>query len=439
VVKGIERILHNGVSKVNYKDNSTRTRVYKEVASWTNITSILRVLCAGHIRLVISIVMVYIVVTLFVGNPLLSAETSRISNAPFPPSFSSGSNQGAENKQLEASSVGEAVEVVKYPPDSFLSSPPFSFSPHSSEQINQGYQTPLLTLGTNLQTFTTQASEQTPSSTRNIPGSQPVTNPTTDSSAVTRTSPWDSSVKLSPSATASPPAPPNASLMEPISQQPTQPLQQSAIQQQFAPSLTQTTPQMQLFGQTSPEPQNILPPTSGTILQQASVLPPLSTTFPPALYPPVSPIQPYDTSLTATEGYPWTTPGNAGTGATTSSVGKTSEIISPWFPSLPAMYCGGTFLLTIEGTPRGSDSENAKLEPSDPHGNDDKDLKYENSKDRRLLSLQVNSDNTRIFTDEDAIFGEIFLGKKNIDQNKGSDFDIKSIFNDCQIITYSKL
>jgi hypothetical protein len=105
------------------------------------------------------------------------------------------------------------------------------------------------------------------------------------------------------------------------------------------------------------------------------------------------------------------------------------------------MYCGGTFLLTIEGTPRGSDNENAKLEPSDPHNgdDDDKDLNYENSKDRRLLSLQVNSDNTRIFTDDDAIFGKIFTGKKNIDQNKGSDFEIKSIFNDCQIVTYSNL
>ena len=446
MVKGIERILLNGLSKVNYKDNSTHTTVYKEVASWTNITSILRVLCAEHIRLVISIVMVYIVVTLFVGNPFLSAETSTISNAPFSPSFTSGSShQGAENQQLEASSIGEAVEVVKYPQNSFLSPPPSSFPPHGSEQINQGYQTPLLTLGTNLQTFTTQASEQTPPSTRNILDSQPITDPSTDSSTVTRSSPLDSSgtVELSPSTTASPPtAPPTASLPQPLLEQPSQPLQQSAIQQQSAPSPTQTTPpQTQLSVQTSPTPQNILPPTSGTILPQASVLPPLSTTFPPTVYPPVSSILPFSPSLTGTVGYPSTTLGNAGTGATTTSVGRTSEIISPWFPSLPAMYCGGTFLLTIEGTPRGSDNENAKLEPSDPHNgdDDDKDLNYENSKDRRLLSLQVNSDNTRIFTDDDAIFGKIFTGKKNIDQNKGSDFEIKSIFNDCQIVTYSNL
>ncbi|MGB7662385.1 MAG: hypothetical protein WBL67_06585, partial [Nitrososphaeraceae archaeon] len=58
-------------------------------------------------------------------------------------------------------------------------------------------------------------------------------------------------------------------------------------------------------------------------------------------------------------------------------------------------------------------------------------------RERRLLSLQVNSDNSRIFTDDDAIFGQIFQGKKNIDENKGNDFDIKSIFNDCQVVTFS--
>ena len=138
------------------------------------------------------------------------------------------------------------------------------------------------------------------------------------------------------------------------------------------------------------------------------------------------------------------------TGAAATSVGTSSQLVSPWFPSLPATYCGGTFLLTIEGTPRGN-GDNDKIEPADnsdknddnsKDDRDDDDNNHKNSKDsdreKRLLSLQINSDNTRIFTDDDAIFGEIFLGKKNIDKNKGNDFDIKSIFNDCQVVTYSK-
>jgi hypothetical protein len=154
----------------------------------------------------------------------------------------------------------------------------------------------------------------------------------------------------------------------------------------------------------------------------------------------VSTIQPFGNIPTGSTGYPYPYAplGNTGaTGATAGAVGKTSEIISPWFPSLPAMYCGGTFVLTIEGMPRGYDNKDVKIEPSDHRNYEDKDSKYQNSKDRRLLALQINSDNSRIFTDEDAIFGQIFQGKNNIDLNKGNDFDIKSIFNDCQVVTYS--
>ena len=55
--------------------------------------------------------------------------------------------------------------------------------------------------------------------------------------------------------------------------------------------------------------------------------------------------------------------------------------------------------------------------------------------------MQINSDNSQIIqaNQQDAIFGQIFQGQKNIDQNKANDFDIRSIFNDCQVSTYSKL
>ena len=123
-----------------------------------------------------------------------------------------------------------------------------------------------------------------------------------------------------------------------------------------------------------------------------------------------------------------------------------------WFPSPPASYYGGTFLLTIEGTPRGNGNKDDKIEPADSNnkthdnsggvGYDDGD-NYKNFKEsdreERLLSLQVNSDNARTFTDDDdAISGEIFLGKNNIDMTNGNGFDIKFIFNDCQVVTYSK-
>jgi hypothetical protein len=127
-----------------------------------------------------------------------------------------------------------------------------------------------------------------------------------------------------------------------------------------------------------------------------------------------------------------------------SGVAAASQIVSPWFPSLPATYCGGTFVMTVEGIPRGSDGNNGndKITPSDENddNSDDDDRQYSGKSNRRL-AMQINSDNSRIITgqQQDAIFGQIFQGQKNIDQNKANDFDIGSIFNDCQVSTYSKL
>ena len=138
-------------------------------------------------------------------------------------------------------------------------------------------------------------------------------------------------------------------------------------------------------------------------------------------------MQPYGTlGSTGSLGYPSTTAGQYGLGgaraAAATSVGTSSQLISPWFPSLPASYCGGTFLLTIEGIPR-NNGDDKMIESSDKNDNnhdnngDDNNHDGNNHKhssnsdrDKRLLSLQINSDNTRIFTDDDAISGEIFLG-----------------------------
>jgi hypothetical protein len=207
--------------------------------------------------------------------------------------------------------------------------------------------------------------------------------------------------------------------------------------------------------QNTPDLPYGIPSTSATIQPQLSALPPTATTFPPSVLPPANSLRSYGT--TGGLGYPSTLAGQYGLGAAgaaagaaaITSVSTSSQLVSPWFPSLPASYCGGTYLLTIEGTPRGNGDKDSKIEASDSNDNnrddsdgDDDGDNHKDSKDsgreKRLLSLQVNSDNTRIFTDDDAISGEIFLGKNNIEKNKDNDFDLNSIFNDCQVITYSK-
>ena len=406
--------------------------------------------------------MVYFVVVLFVCGPAVGAASSTIPSAPLSPTFTPASPQGSANQTLESTTMGKVGEGLQSPQNTFLGSPQLSFHNPESGQINQGYQTPLLGLGTNLQTFSTQSSEQRLPPISNNHGSEPAPDFGSDSSMMTHVSSLDTSVASEPNTPLLQPNlqhpnnPPQQSssqlltdpLLQPNLQQPNNPLQQSSSQlltdPLLQPNLQQpNNPLQQSSSQLLTDPtvnENIASQYSGSILQQASVLPPLTTSFPPTLYPPVSTIQPFGNIPTGSTGYPYPYAplGNTGaTGATAGAAGKTSEIISPWFPSLPAMYCGGTFVLTIEGMPRGYDNKDVKIEPSDHRNYEDKDSKYQNSKDRRLLALQINSDNSRIFTDEDAIFGQIFQGKNNIDQNKGNDFDIKSIFNDCQVVTYS--
>jgi hypothetical protein len=105
--------------------------------------------------------------------------------------------------------------------------------------------------------------------------------------------------------------------------------------------------------------------------------------------------------------------------------------------------------MTVEGVPESNnDNSDDRITPSgggDNNGNgddNDDDNKQYSGKSNRRLALQINSDNGQIITgqqQQDAIFGQIFQGQRNIDQNKANDFDIRSIFNDCQVSTYSKL
>ncbi|MGE5661510.1 MAG: hypothetical protein ACM3X1_04610 [Ignavibacteriales bacterium] len=372
------------------------------------------------------------------------------------------------------------VSIVYAVQGSSLTSYPSSMnaiSPYSVGQSNQLYQTPLLTLGTNLEESSEQDSSETasissvstaaPSSPPSPPTSTTSSSPpstgtnqattTTSSTETPSTTPQTPGAAEVPSAplTTSPSPTTTQQQLSSIYQQPAVPQTSSAIQQLPAQPLIQATPQTQSLLQNNPAQPYGIPSTSATIQPQLSALPPTATTFPPSVFPPVNSLQPYGTlGSTGSFGYPSTVTGQYGLGgagaAAATSVGASSQLISPWFPSLPASYCGGTFLLTIEGTPR-SNGDDKKIEPSDKNDNnhdnngDDNNHDGNNHKhskdsdrDKRLLSLQINSDNTRIFTDDDQISGEIFLGKNNIDKNKGNDFDIKSIFNDCQVITYSK-
>jgi len=217
-------------------------------------------------------------------------------------------------------------------------------------------------------------------------------------------------------------------------------------QQQVQPSI-----------QGAPAQPFVSPSDSNSLLQQQSqgYLPQPATTFPPSTAPPVSSYQSPSQSYGqyGNTGYPYTTAGNglgSQVGSPTLVSASNSQLVSPWFPSLPAISCGGTFTLTIEGVPHASNSgQNGQGTPSNGNGggggsggggsggDGGSNGGHNSNKNKNLLALQVLSDNTRLFTDNNAISGKIFKGKSNIDRNNANNFDIKTIFNDCQVVTYS--
>ena len=145
----------------------------------------------------------------------------------------------------------------------------------------------------------------------------------------------------------------------------------------------------------------------GSSLSYAQFVPSQTTTFPPSVFPPTSSAFPSASLVTQ------------------------SNSFSPWFPSLPAIGCGGTFSLTIVGdvSPSGQTSSNSNGQGNNNghHGNDGK----------RTLALQVNSAGGISLTQE-SVKGRFFIGQHNINNNQANNFDIKDVFNNCQVITFSR-
>ena len=56
---------------------------------------------------------------------------------------------------------------------------------------------------------------------------------------------------------------------------------------------------------------------------------------------------------------------------------------------------------------------------------------------KKTLALQVNSAGGVDLTQESAK-GRFFVGQHNIENNQANNFDIKDVFNNCQVITFSR-
>jgi hypothetical protein len=102
---------------------------------------------------------------------------------------------------------------------------------------------------------------------------------------------------------------------------------------------------------------------------------------------------------------------------------------SPWFPSLPAIACGGTSTMTTIGSLE-IDSNGDNNNGNNNNKNDDDD--DDNDDDMKEYAIQIESDGGPSANPE-SVDGTVFAGEKNIERNNGKDFDIKDVFNDCQV------
>jgi hypothetical protein len=144
-------------------------------------------------------------------------------------------------------------------------------------------------------------------------------------------------------------------------------------------------------------------------LAGTGTLPQSAVTFPPSVFPPTTSFIP------------------------PTSIAPVVGPLSPWFPSIPAIACGGTFTFSVVGS----------LDRDNDNGNDDNngDNKNKNGNNNngdkdKLYAIQIQS-NGGSTLDTDSIEGKVFAGEKNIERNNGEDFDIKDVFNDCQVVTFS--
>jgi hypothetical protein len=111
--------------------------------------------------------------------------------------------------------------------------------------------------------------------------------------------------------------------------------------------------------------------------------------------------------------------------------------MSPWFPSLPAIACGGTSTMTTIGSLEGDNNDsngnngnNDKDDDKENNGNDD------NDDDKKEYAFQIESDGGPS-ADHESVDGTVFAGEKNIERNNGRDFDIRDVFNDCQVSMFN--
>jgi plastocyanin len=113
-----------------------------------------------------------------------------------------------------------------------------------------------------------------------------------------------------------------------------------------------------------------------------------------------------------------------------------SQQLSPWFPSIPAIACGGgLFSFTVTGVPDKDLDIPVTYDDDRDKRNDHEDNHDDGEKN--MLALQMIRDNNRFRILDGEVEGQLAVGEKNIEKNKWKDFSVEDTFNICRTLAYS--
>jgi hypothetical protein len=70
------------------------------------------------------------------------------------------------------------------------------------------------------------------------------------------------------------------------------------------------------------------------------------------------------------------------------------------------------------------------------NNNNGRDNDDDDDDDKKDYAFQIESDGGPS-ADPESVDGTVFAGEKNIERTNGEDFDIKDVFNDCQVSMFN--
>jgi len=93
-------------------------------------------------------------------------------------------------------------------------------------------------------------------------------------------------------------------------------------------------------------------------------------------------------------------------------------------------------MTTIGSIETDTNDDNNGNNNNNNNGKDNSDDDDDDDDDKKEYAFQIESDGGPS-ADPESVDGTVFAGEKNIERNNGKDFDIKDVFNDCQVSMFN--